>query len=342
MHVGTAQPGCMDESQSYSTRMTADLPNFGATLEQLALLLREAFHDSLGRATPDLASSQDLVLDMHAAAERLLVDCSLPAHLVPSLAEALILSTAVTTALAAACQQLGRPQFGYTLQLNNQTALVKKLSTAEASLCPVKDGCVPSIARVTLATHGLCDAPVLEISVTDINSSSCSFVAKLPGQFEAVKLDTVAEDMQLGQYLVSCPDSVRACQGSFQVEAQQGNLRGESYTIDSFQSLEAMQSRAVPGNSCAIILCCAVLCFAVLGCDGTAQHRAPKRVSEFMWHCCVPAGHAGSQAHPCVPVTQTCSVCQSGQVASTSMATQTWVCAGCQSSRRPAAQVRPL
>lgn len=122
--------------------------------------------------------------------------------------------------------------------------------------------------------------------MTDINSSSCSFVAKLPGQFEAVKLGTVAADMQSGQYLVTCPDSVRGCQGTYQVEAQQGNLQGKPYTIDSFQSLAAMQSRAVPGHD-----------------------------------------HAASQTPPCVPNTQTCSVCQSVQAASTSMVdTDTDVC----------------
>lgn len=270
----TTQPEPMAaRPQCHTIRITAEVPKSGTTLERLDLPVREEFYDSVGRALPALASSEALVLDMHAAAETLLLDCSLPTQLVPSLAEVLMLSKALTTALAVACQQLGCMHFGYTLQLNNHTALVKNLHTAETRLCPVENGCVPSIARVTLATQGLREPSNLEIIVTGCSSSSCSFVAKLPGQLKAVRLEILQQDLQLGQYLVECPNIVRKYQSTFHIEVQQGSLRGDFYTIESFQSLAAVHNR-----------------------------RA--------------SGHAGSEAPPCGPHTQTCMaprVCQAEQ-----------------------------
>lgn len=273
-HAETTQPEPMAaRPQCHTIRITAEVPKSGTTLERLDLPVREEFYDSVGRALPALASSEALVLDMHAAAETLLLDCSLPTQLVPSLAEVLMLSKALTTALAVACQQLGCMHFGYTLQLNNHTALVKNLHTAETRLCPVENGCVPSIARVTLATQGLREPSNLEIIVTGCSSSSCSFVAKLPGQLKAVRLEILQQDLQLGQYLVECPNIVRKYQSTFHIEVQQGSLRGDFYTIESFQSLAAVHNRRASGKRCAapycaMLLCCSALCCAELCSDG--------------------------------------------------------------------------
>ena len=116
-----------------------------ATLEELSLLLRDAFHDSLGRILPGVSSSPYLVLDTHQMpTQSLKIECSLPAQLVPSLAETLMLSKAVTTALAVACRQLDCLQYGFTMLLNDHTRLSKIISAAKVRLCAVEDCCLPS------------------------------------------------------------------------------------------------------------------------------------------------------------------------------------------------------
>ena len=123
-------------TQLYTIRTTVDVPKLGlssTTSEVLPLRLRDAFHDSLGRTLPNISSSPELVLDP-LPSKPLVVDCSLPASLVPSLAEVLMLSRALATAVAAACQKLGCRQYGYTLLLNQHTVLVKDLSAAQATL----------------------------------------------------------------------------------------------------------------------------------------------------------------------------------------------------------------
>lgn len=126
----------MARTKPYIIRTTVDVPTSGpgnATLEDLSLLLRDAFYDSLGGTLPGISSSPDLVLDT-LPSKPLVVDCSIPASLVPSLAEVLMLSRALATAVAVACQKLGCLQYGYTLLLNKHTVLVKDLSAPQASL----------------------------------------------------------------------------------------------------------------------------------------------------------------------------------------------------------------
>lgn len=146
----------MARTQLYTIRTTVDVPKSGlssTTSEDLSLLLRDAFYDSLGRTLPGISSSPDLVLDT-LPSKPIVVDCSLPATLVPSLAEVLMLSRALTTAVAAACKKLGCLQYGYTLLLNQHTALVKDLSAAQASFCsatvaPATPSPGPQVSRFT-------------------------------------------------------------------------------------------------------------------------------------------------------------------------------------------------
>lgn len=138
----------MARRQLCSITTTVDMPTSGlgsTTLEELSLLLRDALFDSLGRVLPDVSSSPQLVLDTHQMSTKTLkVDCSLPAQLVPSMAEALMLSKALTTALAAACHRLECLQYGYTMLLNDRIMLVKNISAAKVRLSSVKDCCLPS------------------------------------------------------------------------------------------------------------------------------------------------------------------------------------------------------
>lgn len=135
-HAGSPDAALMARTQLYTIRTTVDVPksSLGSTTsEVLSLRLRDAFYDSLGSTLPGISSSPDLVLDT-LPSKPLVMDCSLHASLVPSLAEVLMLSKALTTAVAAACQKLGCLQYGYTLLLNKHTVLVKDLSAAQATL----------------------------------------------------------------------------------------------------------------------------------------------------------------------------------------------------------------
>ena len=149
-HAGSFESQLTIGTQHCSIMTTVDVPQctFGrTTLEELSLHLRDAFYDSLDCILPDVSSSPQLVLDAHHFSRKSLkIDCSLPAQLVPSLAEALMLSKALTTALALACHRLDCLQYGFTMLLNCHTTLVKNISAAKVSLCTVEGCCLRSQA----------------------------------------------------------------------------------------------------------------------------------------------------------------------------------------------------
>ena len=158
--AGNSESQLTASVQRWSITTTVEVLKSGlgnTTMEELSLLLRDAFYDSLGRILPGVSCSPELVLDTHHnPAKSLNIECSLPALLVPTMAEALMLSRALTKALAVACHRLDCLQNGYTMLLNNHTKLVKNISAAEVRLCTMEDCCLPSQGSGRLGAQVTC------------------------------------------------------------------------------------------------------------------------------------------------------------------------------------------
>ncbi|DBA75429.1 TPA: hypothetical protein ACH3X1_010689 [Trebouxia sp. C0004] len=210
-------------------------------IQAVSLHLREHIYDGSERLSPGVGSG--LVLDMHAAGSCLLIDCTVPRAFVPGLARVLMLGKVLTTAIAKAhcCGQLE-----FTLQLNDQIALVKQCANPYVEVTHVDVDNQATVVHIGYSAGSSVPNDFLHIITAKALKPDLGFFAILVG-FEAVELKILTADESVGVYKVLCPASLQRRHTPFTVEAHEGGHRSKPHVVTSVQSSAPVDNTGVSG-----------------------------------------------------------------------------------------------
>ncbi len=180
-----------------------------------------------------------------------------------------MLGKVLTTAIAKAhrCGQLE-----FTLQLNDQIALVKQYAIPYVEITNVETANQAMVVHIGYSAGTSMPGDFLHIITAKALKPDSGFFAISVG-FEAVELKMLTADESVGVYKVLCPTSLQQCHTPFTVEAHEGGHRSKPHEVTSVQSLALVDNTGVSGaartmlfeaSTCTLPLPCYVMLCCVL------------------------------------------------------------------------------